>query len=211
MMLAKSSADRAPGQRTEQHLAAQEQQARARIVAAEAKAATGASSRLHSALLYKDATDSKHDEALRAYRAAQEREAAMVPPRRTVLDKLLGRQAQLPGTEAFERQIAALRADLVAAERLSLGAMGNLARVEKAEASDHASRLGEMETERRSAMQTLAEVYMARRLIQVFPALTYCGPRFVAWAGSKVEQRRRGHGPRNPHARDIWGLPLDFG
>jgi hypothetical protein len=211
MALAKASTGHSFAQRAQNHLAAQERQARVRIAAAEANATAGISSRLHSARLYKDATDAKHAEVLKTYRAAQEREAAMVAPRRTVLDRLLGRQAESTGREALEREIAALRTDLVAAERAASGAMGNLARVEKAEAADRMARLGEMEVERRSAMAALAEVVMARRLVQVFPALVYCGPAFVSWAGSKVARKRRGYGPRNPQARTIWGLPVDFG
>lgn len=211
MTLSKACTGQSPAQRAQQHLATQEQQARARIAAAEARGTAGISSRLHAARLYKDATDAKHAEVLKTYRAAQEREAAMVPHRRTVLDRLLGRQAEGTGTEAIEREIAALRVDLIAAERAASGAMGTLARVEKAEAADRMARLGEMEVERRSAMAALAEVMMARRLVQVFPALVYCGPVFVSWAGTKVERKRRGYGPRNPQARTIWGLPVEFG
>jgi hypothetical protein len=211
MALAKSCTGQSSAQRVQQLLAVQEQQARVRIAAAEARATTGVSNRLHAARLYKDATDTKHAEVLTAYRAAQEREAAMASPRRTVLDRLLGRKAESTGTESIEREIAAIRADLIAAERAASGAMGNLARVEKAEAADRMSQLGQMEAERRSAMETLAEVVMSRRLVQVFPALGYCGPAFIAWAGRKVERKRRSYGARNPQARTIWGLPLDFG
>lgn len=211
MALSKSCTGQSSAQRAEQHLAAQEQQARAKIAAAEARVTTGISSRLHAARLYKNATDARHAEVFKAYRAAQEREAAMAPPRRTILDRLLGRQAESNGTEAIEREIAALRADLVVAERAASGAMGNLARVEKAEAANRMAQMGQMEAERRSATAMLAEVVMARLLVQVFPAIAYCGPAFVSWAGSKLERKRRSYGPQNPQARNIWGLPLDFG
>ena len=161
MALAKTCTGHSFAQRAHNHLAAQERQARARLAAAEARATAGTSSRLHTARLYKDATDSKHAQALAAYRSAQEREAAMIAPRRTILDRLLGRQAESRGTEAIEREIAALRVDLIAAERDATGAMGTLARVEKAEAAERMARLGEMEVERRSAMAALAEVMMA--------------------------------------------------
>ncbi|WEJ57473.1 hypothetical protein [Devosia sp. FJ2-5-3] len=209
--MSKSCSDQSSAQRVQQLLAVQEQQARARIAAAEARATIRVSHRLHAARLYKDATDAKHAEVLSAYREAQEREAAMAPPPRTVLDRLLGRQAESTGTESIECEIAALRADLIAAERAASGASSNLARVEKAEAADRMSQMGQMEAERRNAMEALAEVVMARRLVQVFPAIAYCGAPFIAWAGSKVERNRRSYGPRNPQARNIWGLPLDFG
>jgi hypothetical protein len=211
MALSKSYSSESSGHRVQQHLGAQEQHARARIAVAEARATVTISNRLHAARIYKDATETRHAELLQAYRSAQEREAAMSPSRRTVLDQLLGRQAKSTGTEAVEREIAALRRDVIDAERAVLGAMGNLARVEKAEAAERMTLLGEVEAERRSAIEALAEIAMARRLVKVFPAIAYCGPAFIAWAGSKVEGKRRGYGPRNPQARNIWGLPLDFG
>lgn len=198
-------------QQAQQHLVAQEQQARERIAAAEAKATTGVSNQLYAARLYKEATEAKFTEVMKAYRSAQEREAAMPPPRRSVMDRLLGRQPDTNGTEAMQQEVAALHADLVAADHVASGAMGNLARVEKAEAADRVSRLGEMEMERRSAMEALGEILMAQRLLQIFPAIGHCGPIFVKWAGAKVERKRRRHGPRNPQARTIWGLPIDLG
>lgn len=197
-------------QHAQQHLAAQEQQARERIAAAEAKATTGVSPRLHAARFYKQATYAQFAQALKAYRGAQEREAAMPQPRHSVMDRLLGRQVDNKCIEAIQSEIASLHADLIAADHAASGAMGNLARVEKAEASERMSRLDEMEMERRSAMEALGEILMARRLMQIFPAIGYCGAVFVAWAGAKVERKRRHHGPRNPQATTIWGLPVDF-
>lgn len=207
--LSKSVAALSPAQQVQQHLAAQEQQARARLADAEAKATTGVSPRLHAARLYKEAADARFAQALKAYRGAQEREAAMPQPRPTVLDRLLGRQADTKGMEAIQSEIAALHADLVAADHTASGALGNLARVEKSEASDRMSRQSETEMERRSALEALGEIVMARRLVQIFPAIGYCGPVFVTWAGAKVARKRKG--PRNPWATNQWGLPLDFG
>lgn len=211
MTLSKSCTSHSSAQRAEQHLAAQEQQARAKIAVAETKAAAGISNRLHAAKLYKEATEARHAEVFKAYRASQHREAAMAPPRRTILDRLMGRRPESKGAEAIEREISALRANVIVAERAASGAMGNLARVEKAEAADRMARLGEMEAERRRAMEMLSEVAMARRLVQVFPAIAYSGPTFVAWAGIKLERKQRRYGLQNPQARNIWGLPLDFG
>jgi len=85
-----------------------------------------------------------------------------------------------------------------------------LARVEKAEAAERGQRLSQMETERRQGLEALAETVMAQRMVRAFPSIVYSGPGFVSWAGQKVERRRR-DGLRNPWARDIWGVPLDFG
>ena len=210
MALSRSFTALPPAQRAQQHLATQEQQARERIAAADAKATTGVSNQLHAARLYKQATDARYVEVLKTYRAAQEREAAL-PRRRTVMDRLLGRQPDSKGIEAIQNEIAALRADLVTADRAASGAAGNLARVEKTEAADRMTRLGEMETERRRALEVLGEVVMAQRMMRLFPAIVYCGPAFVSWAGSMVEGKRRRYGPRNPQARNMWGRPLDFG
>ena len=49
-----------------------------------------------------------------------------------------------------------------------------------------------------------------QRIVKAFPAIAYSGPSFVMWAGRKVERRRR-EGLRNPWAKNIWGIPLDFG
>lgn len=209
--MSKSFSALSPAQRAQQHLAAKEQQARARIAAVEARATAGVSPRLHAARLYKEATYAQFAQALKAYRGAQEREAAMPQPRRTVLDRLLGRQPDSKGTEAIQNEIAALHADLITADHTASGAMGNLARVEKTEAADRMRCLGEMETERRSALEALGEVMMAQRMMRVFPAIAYCGPAFVSWGGSRLERKRRRYGPRNPQAKTIWGLPVDFG
>lgn len=194
----------------QEHLSAQERQARERIAAAEAKATTGTSSRLHAARLYKQSTDAKFAEALKAYRAMQERDAAMPPPRRSVLDRLLGRQAASNGAEAIHGELAILHAGLIAASRAASGAAGNLARVEQAEAHDHRSRLEHLEMERRAAQEALSEVATARRLVHLFPSVIYSGPAFVSYAGGKLERVRR-RKVRNPQAKTIWGLPIDFG
>jgi hypothetical protein len=207
----KSFSSQSSAQRTQQHLDGQERLMRAKIEAAEANVTTGISNRLHAARLYKDVADARHAEVSKAYRAAQEREAAMVAPRRTVLDRILGRQAETASANAIQREIATLRVDVIAAERAASGAMGNLARVEKAELAEHRAQLSQMEAERRIAMEALAEVTMAKRLVQVYPAIAHSGPSFVSWAGSKVERKRRRYGLTNPQAKNIWGVPIDFG
>jgi len=199
-----------PDERTLRHLAALETQIRARIAGAEVQPETATSSRLHAARLYKDAALARHSDVLKTYRAAQERAAAIPDPRRGVVDRLLRRPADNRATDTADREVAAARAALVVAERAATSAEANLARVEKAEAAERGQRLSQMETERRQGLEALAETVMAQRMVRAFPSIVYSGPGFVSWAGQKVERRRR-DGLRNPWARDIWGVPLDFG
>ena len=158
----------------------------------------------------RDGAQKRHDAALRAYRAAQEQLAAALQPRRSVMDHLLGRQPVSGAAEALERHVAAARNDLVAAEQSISSAEVNLARVERAEAGDRQRRMDEAETERRTAMELLAEVLMAQRVARAFPVIVYSGPAFVRWAGGRIERKRR-RGLRNPNAVNIWGLPIDPG
>ncbi|MFD1941453.1 hypothetical protein [Paradevosia shaoguanensis] len=209
MVLAKSGIGQSQEQRTGQHLAALETQARARIAAAEARPETAVSSRLHTARQYRDATSARHAEALKTYRAAQEQLAAVPEPHRSLADRLLGRQPPKPGVVMLERAVAIARDDLIAAEHAVMGGEANLARVEKAESAERVARMGEMETQRRAGMAALAEIIAAQRMTQAYPRFVYCGPAFVAWAGAKVERKRKG--PRNPWAVNQWGIPLDFG
>ncbi|HEV7416292.1 MAG TPA: hypothetical protein VGN98_09045, partial [Tianweitania sediminis] len=66
MALSKSCTAQSPAQSVQQHLLAQEQQARARIAAAEAKVTTGISNKLHAARLYKQATEAKYAQVLKS-------------------------------------------------------------------------------------------------------------------------------------------------
>lgn len=210
LMLSKSGIGQSQSERTQQHLAGLETQARAKIAAVEAKSGSATSNRLHAARLYRDGTQAQHAEVLRAYRAAQERLAAHPDPKRTLADRLLGRQPDNTSVEALERDVAVARANLVAAEKVAAGADGHLAQVERTEKAERAQYMAQAETQRRAAMEMLAEVVMAQRMVRVFPALAYAGPAFTAWAGGKVERKRR-RGLRDPWARNIWGLPIDFG
>lgn len=180
---------------------------RARIAAAEP--ATAVSNRLHTARLYKDSTEARHVEVLKSYRTAQERLAAESEQHLSVMDRLLGRQPTA-GHEDLGRELAAVRANLIAAERAATSAQANLTRVERVEATEHSQWLSRMEAERRMSLDALAEIVMAQRIVRAFPFIVYCGPAFVSWAGSKVERKRR-RGLRNPQAKTIWSLPVDFG
>ncbi len=190
-------------------MAALEVQARAKIAAAEAQPETQISNRLHAARLYRDGTHARHAEMLKAYREAQERLAAHPQPRRTMADRLLGRQPDTSNAENLEQAVAVARADLMTAERAAASADSNLIRVQKAEAAERGQRLAQMESQRRAGMEMLSEVVMAQRVARAFPAIVYSGPIFVAWSGRKIERKRKGL--RNPNARNIWGLPIDFG
>ena len=53
----------------------------------------------------------------------------------------------------------------------------------------------------------LNDVNQARRLMQVWPPIAFCGANFTFRAGKRVESARR-QILRNPFATDIWGLPL---
>lgn len=198
-----------PAQRAHNDLAEEEQKLQARI-AATRKVNQTISPRLHAARMNRDGAQKRHDAALRAYRAAQEQLAAALQPRRSVMDHLLGRQPVSGAAEALERHVAAARNDLVAAEQSISSAEVNLARVERAEAGDRQRRMDEAETERRTAMELLAEVLMAQRVARAFPVIVYSGPAFVRWAGGRIERKRR-RGLRNPNAVNIWGLPIDPG
>ncbi|OAM79649.1 hypothetical protein A3840_02810 [Devosia elaeis] len=210
LALSKTSIGQSQTERTVQHLAALETQARAKIAATDAKPEASVSNRLHAARLYRDGTHARHAEILKGYRIAQERLAAQPDPRRTLTDRLLGRQPVSTGMEALERDVAAARADLIAAEKAAAGADGHLARVERTEKAERSQHMAQMETQRRAAMEMLAEVVMAQRMVRAFPALAYTGPSFTAWSAGKIERKRR-RGLRDPWARNIWGLPLDFG
>ena len=112
--------------------------------------------------------------------------------------------------EALERDVAVARANLVAAEKAAASADGHLARVERMEKAQRAQHMAQAETQRRAAMDMLAEVVMAQRMVRAFPALAYTGPAFTVWAAGKVERKRR-RGLQNPWGKNIWGLPIDFG
>lgn len=209
MALAKTVPAASATERSRQHLAALETQIRAEIAANDAQPETQISSRLHAAQLYRNGTHTRHAEMLRSYREAQERLAAHPQPRRTMTDRLLGRTPAPNGLERLERAVDAARDDLVAAEKAAAGADSHLAHVKKTEAAERANGLAEVETQRRAGLERLAEIVMAQRMVRAFPTVVYSGPAFVVWAGGKIERKRRSL--RDPNAKNIWGIPIDFG
>lgn len=209
MALAKTAPPVSAAERSRQHLAAMETRTRAELAAMGVQPETQISSRLHAARLYRDDTHARHAELLKTYRGAQERLAAHPEPRRTMADRLLGRMPAPNGLERLERAVDTARDDLVAAEKAAAGADSHLSRVEKTEAAERGQRLAEVETQRRAGLERLAEIVMAQRVVRSFPLVVYSGPAFVVWAGGKIERKRRSL--RNPNARNIWGIPIDFG
>lgn len=186
-----------------------ETQIRTKFAAIDAKPDAAISNRLHTARLFRDGTRARHAEMLKIYRDAQERLAAYPTPNRSIADRLLGRQPDMTGMVTLERQVAVARDGLIAAEKMAASGDANLYRVEKAEAADRAERGAQLEMQRRAGVDLLAEITTARRIVSAFPAIVYSGPAFVAWTGRRIERKRKG--PRNPQAKTIWGIPLDFG
>lgn len=192
------------------HLGIIEAKANAEIAAASALPAP-TQSRLDAARLYEKGTGQRHDELLRQYRAV---EAAMCEPSPTpsILDRLLGRKpADTVDRIALERQHAALRGELITAERQTLSAMAGVARAEKDHAAARATRESEAEKMVRDGRALLAEVERTRQIVALYPRLVWSGPAFAARTGQKYERARRKRELRNPFAKTIWGLPIDFG
>jgi hypothetical protein len=210
MTLSKALASTSSPDVTLNHLAEEEQKLRVRIAATSAKAEQAVSPQFHAARLYRDGARKRHDEAMRNYRAAQEQLAAAPDPHRSVMDRLLGRPTSNDAVEALGRHAAAAHADLIAAEHSLTSAEANLARVQKFEAEERRRLMEQAETERRHAMELLAEVTMAQRMVKAFPSLVYSGPAFVRWAGGRTERKRQ-RAMRNPFATNIWGLPINPG
>lgn len=195
--------------RVRQLLSVLEADARAKIATTGVPRGAAQSSRLHTARRYRDATHSRHAEALGVCRAAQELLASAPTLHRSLADRLLGRQPTNPDLAVLERAVDIARDELIAAEYGAAGADGHLATVEKAESAERVQCMGEMEAQRKAAMAALGEIVMAQKMVRAYPRFVYCGPAFVAWSSGKVERKREG--PRNPWAVNQWGIPLDFG
>lgn len=208
LALAKSISSITAVDQTRQNLAGMEAAARSRIGATEAKANDPVPHRLYVARLYRDGTDRRHAEAVQEYRAAQERLTAVPETKQSFIDRLLGRPQPVKGTEKLERELSAARDNLIAADHLATSAMARLARIEREETAARIERMSAMETERRAGLEMLSAALMAQRMVRYYPALVYSGPTFAAWAGRKIERKRR-KGLRNPNARNIWGLPIE--
>lgn len=210
MALSKSDIGLSPVDRAQRLLAEREKQARARIAAAEVRPEAAISNRLHAARLYQSSAATHHADALKEYRAAQERLASAPETGSGIFGRRLGRQHVSNDMAALEQDVANARARLVVADRALGSATANLARVERDEQAARREYLDRMDAERRSGIEQLEEVVIARRISRAFPAIIYSGPLFSVWAGAKVARKRR-KGLRNPNAKNMWGLPIDFG
>jgi hypothetical protein len=191
------------------HLGALEAQARARIAAATAKPGPEPSKRLAAARLYHQSAVARLDLLWKDYRALQDR-MAVPAPAPNLLARLLGPKVPTSEDAALEREHATLHAALIAAERTVTSAAASVAQAERTDAAAHAAHADEIGAELRAANDALGEVLRSKRIMTVFPAIVFAGPVFTAWTGQRIERRRR-DGPRNPQAKTIWGLPIDFG
>ena len=198
-----------PSQQLARSLGEMERKAHADIGAARAAAAPS-SSRLDAMRLLERGTGQRHDDLMRRYR---ELEAVMgePAPRYSWLDRALGRPAPpVRDLDAMTREHATLRSELIQAERQVLSAIAAVARAEKEYSAANIQRMTTMEATIRSAEVVLAEVAQVRQLVQVYPLVIYCGPKFAIQTGQRIARRRK-RGLTHPTAKNIWGLPVDFG
>lgn len=206
--LTRSELARSYANRTNDHLSRMEAQAHARIAAANAQAGPQLSNKLAAARMYSEAVGARHDALWRSYRALEER-MATPPPSTGFLARLWGKPAPAQNNEALERQHATLRSEIIVAERNVMAAMAGVSHAEKSDAASRAQHVGAVQAELRLAQNALGEVFRARRIVSVFPGIVFTGPAFITSMAQRIERRRR-DGRRNPQARNIWGLPLDF-
>lgn len=198
-----------PTQLLARSLGEMERKAHADIAAAKAAVAPS-SSRLDAMRLLERGTGQRHDDLLRRY---QELEAVMGEPasRYSWLDRALGRPAPpARNLDAMTREHSALRSEVIQAERQVLSAIAAVARAEKEYSAANVQRMTTMEASIRSAEVILTEVAQVRQLVQVYPRVIYCGPKFAIQTGQRIARQRK-RGLAHPMAKNIWGLPVDFG
>lgn len=198
-----------PAQRVRQHLSGLEAKVHAEIAAIHARPVPDSASRLYAARLYRDGTTARHDALLTQYRAIEAQMAAPAP-QPTFRDRLMGRRPETPSAGRLEREHAAVRRDLIDAERSLTKAIGHLAFTERAASVERVAHQQQTEALLRDANLRLGEIVRAQKIATAFPRIVYAGPVFTAWAGQKIERKRR-DGPRNPWATNLWGVPIDFG
>jgi hypothetical protein len=135
--------------------------------------------------------------------------ATPAPPSGLVA-RLFGPKPPADTGDALNREHASLRAELAVSERTVLAATAGVAQAEKADAAARRAHASEVAAEVQAANNALGEILRAQWVVNVFPSIVFAGPAFVAGVGQRVERRRR-DGLRNPQAKTIWGVPLDFG
>ena len=197
-------------QRLANHLEAIEAKAHAEIAAAKALPSP-TQSRLDAARLYEKATGQRHDDLIKRLRAV-EASLSIPVPTPSITDRLLGRKPADPVNRvALEREHADIRSELIDAGRNTMAAIATVARAEKDHAAARVAHHAEADGMVRHAQEMLAEVERSRRIVSLYPRLVWTGPVFATWTGQKYERTRRRREVRNPWARNLWGLPLDFG
>lgn len=196
-------------QRLANGLAAMEAKAHADIAAAKAMPPPS-TAKLDAMKVFERGAGQRHNELMRRYRDI-DAILAEPQPSRSWMDGLLGRPAS-PGRDVvgMAREHAALRNEVIQVERQVMSAMGAVARAEKELVAANSERLTTIEGIVRGAGAVLSEVAQTRQMVAVYPRLVWAGPSFTIRTGQKLA-RRRNTGPRNPLARNIWGLPIDFG
>lgn len=194
--------------RTARHLAGIEAQARADISAARNRSEP-TMARLEAARYFERSATKSYDELWQRYRAIDE-ELAVPLPRPKLFDRLTGRKLPNPvNTVALEREQAAVRGQMIEAQRTMLSGIASAARAEKDHAAAHATWHRETQALVHKAELVLAEVSLTRQVVAAYPRLVWCGPAFTIWTGQKIERGRRKRERRNPGARNIWGLPME--
>jgi hypothetical protein len=179
------------------------------VAAAATKLGPEPSKRLAAARLYLESASARHDTLWKQCRALEARMATPDPPS-GIVARLLRQKAPTDSGDAMSREHASLRAELAVSERTILAATAGVAQAEKADAAARQAHASEVAAEVRAANDALGEILRAQRVVNVFPSIVFAGPAFVAGVGQRVERRRR-DGLRNPQAKTIWGVPLDFG
>ncbi len=102
--------------------------------------------------------------------------------------------------------IRAAHANLVAVERQMLSAKVEVVRLEKAEIVEASQMKSAITSAQNKVAARLMQVADERHLIRVWPAIAYCSPRVRGDAAEKIGRSRRKL--RDPHAKNIWGLPV---
>lgn len=126
------------------------------------------------------------------------------------IDRLCGR-ADPNAAQRSAEKIAACRKEVIAAERVLASAVSAVARAEKDYRQAQVAARTKVEGVVKEARIAQDQVRLIRHVTARYPRLVYSGPAFVSWAGGKIYRARKRYSLINPHAKTIWGLPIDPG
>lgn len=208
--LTRSDVGLSPSQHAEHYLAGLERQARGEIAATQAQAQPNFEKRIAAAVLYREGATARYDALLAEYRSVEEQLAAP-PARHSLMDRFMGHRTPALDREMLERTHAALRKELANAERTMTAAIAGVQRTERDAAGAKFAHSKAIEGLTSEMSRRLEGIAHARRVVSAFPFAVYSGPVFLVWAGQKISRARRKSELRNPSAKNIWGLPIDFG